>query len=483
MIPNPHTATRLLPALLLALAALSAPGSLLAEEEERSRVDHFIILLDRSGSMYLPIEQAAPKELSRWGWFTRLLIGSDSGPTGMARAKELLLALIEQTPELDYRATLLLYPDTLTVIDQPRFQREALASAIRALPEEGRIHGNRSPLGSALEGLERLLDSGRRQVVFLITDGGDDPELGPPALEVAARLYQGYPGTCIHTISVAASDDPISGATPGAPTEAIRPIPDAVAEVIPDTSPGEAVSEAISGPTPGTLSNLIPGATSAPLPEARSLLAEIAADGGCYHLDAARLLSQSGALNELAGSTLYALHTLPDSDADGVSDRRDRCPETAAALPVDSVGCPLDQDQDGVFDPLDRCAGTPQGARADEDGCWTLRGIGFAVGDAAIPPQAHKMLDEVAEVLRANPALRLEIEGHTDDRGPADFNFSLSAERAAAVQGYLIEQGIDSERLIARGYGPSKPVASNSNIAGRAKNRRVQLQPVSKSNP
>ena len=88
------------------------------------------------------------------------------------------------------------------------------------------------------------------------------------------------------------------------------------------------------------------------------------------------------------------------------------------------------------------------------------------------------MLNEVAKVLNDTPQLRLEIQGHTDDRGPADFNQLLSARRAQAVRDYLVGLGIGAGRLKAVGYGKTQPMATNATAEGRAKNRRVEFLPI-----
>lgn len=167
-----------------------------------------------------------------------------------------------------------------------------------------------------------------------------------------------------------------------------------------------------------------------------------------------------------------------DSDGDGVFDYQDRCPGTPAGVVVDSSGCPLDSDADGVYDYLDQCRGTPRGAKVDERGCWVIRGIQFEVGRSEVKPSSYPMLDEIVEVLEKNPSLRVEIEGHTDSTGTAAFNQRLSEQRAEAVLEYLASKGISRVQLSAKGYGLTRPIASNNTPEGRAKNRRVELKPM-----
>ena len=75
----------------------------------------------------------------------------------------------------------------------------------------------------------------------------------------------------------------------------------------------------------------------------------------------------------------------------------------------------------------------------------------------------------------ANDSIKVEVDGHTDNTGSASVNARLSKQRAEAVRQYLIEHGVPEDRLTAKGYGPSKPIASNKTAEGRAQNRRVEL--------
>ncbi len=167
-----------------------------------------------------------------------------------------------------------------------------------------------------------------------------------------------------------------------------------------------------------------------------------------------------------------------DSDGDGVYDYMDQCPHTPAGISVDKTGCPMDTDGDGVYDSQDKCPDTPKGAKVDERGCWTLGGVLFDTDKWNIKPRFRSVLDDVVNVLRHNPGIKLEIQGYTDNRGSISHNMKLSLERAEAVRQYLISRGISPERLSAKGFGCSRPVASNDTPDGRAKNRRVELKPV-----
>lgn len=103
-------------------------------------------------------------------------------------------------------------------------------------------------------------------------------------------------------------------------------------------------------------------------------------------------------------------------------------------------------------------------------------GILFASGSAALRGESTPTLKEIGEMLKAHPDLALVIEGHTDNTGAAEANQALSGQRAEAVRAYLVSRfAIDESRLEAKGFGASRPVASNDTAEGRQQNRRVEL--------
>lgn len=99
----------------------------------------------------------------------------------------------------------------------------------------------------------------------------------------------------------------------------------------------------------------------------------------------------------------------------------------------------------------------------------------FDSGRATLRPGAREKLAKVAGIVLAYPGLRLEVEGHTDSVGPADYNQDLSERRANAVRSFLIDQGMPSNTIAARGFGMTQPVATTGTSAGRQENRRVEL--------
>ena len=108
-----------------------------------------------------------------------------------------------------------------------------------------------------------------------------------------------------------------------------------------------------------------------------------------------------------------------------------------------------------------------------------IKGIYFDVDKDSIKKTSKKTLDDAIKVLKENDDVRLEISGHTDSDGNRDHNIDLSARRAEAVKKYLVDAGIDSSRLTARGAGPDEPVADNKTKANKALNRRIEFKLLS----
>ncbi|MCF6251409.1 MAG: OmpA family protein [Methylococcaceae bacterium] len=138
-----------------------------------------------------------------------------------------------------------------------------------------------------------------------------------------------------------------------------------------------------------------------------------------------------------------------------------------------AVAAEGDADGDGVLDSKDRCPNTPRGAIVDKDGCWAFHGVLFDFDKATIKSGYENVFDNAIKVLKLNPGLTVEIQGHTDSKGSATYNQNLSERRAVSVKQLLVNNGIAATRLTTRGFGEAKPVASNDTEAGRAHNRRV----------
>ena len=186
-----------------------------------------------------------------------------------------------------------------------------------------------------------------------------------------------------------------------------------------------------------------------------------------------------------------------DTDGDGIPDSEDKCPTVAGTLKYH--GCPVpDTDGDGIDDEHDSCPTAP--GLAKYHGCpeprdstdssrrqratetiqtqlsEDARKIFFRSDSYEILPLSWPALEDIAAILNKTPDLRLLIEGHTDASGDPAWNQTLSERRAAAVWQWLLAKGrVAGSRLSYRGFGPSRPVASNETPAGRALNRRVEL--------
>ncbi len=108
----------------------------------------------------------------------------------------------------------------------------------------------------------------------------------------------------------------------------------------------------------------------------------------------------------------------------------------------------------------------------------------FDTGEATIQKRSFNLLTQVASVLLENPQItKIQIEGHTDDKGKKDFNMDLSQRRADAVRQFLIDQGISPDRLVSKGYGDRRPILPNTNNRNRALNRRVEFNIVEQPAP
>ncbi len=180
-----------------------------------------------------------------------------------------------------------------------------------------------------------------------------------------------------------------------------------------------------------------------------------------------------------------------DNDRDGVVDAQDACPnEAGAAL---EGGCPSrDRDRDGVPDGIDQCPDQAEVVNGylDVDGCPDAKPsrveitseqivikqrINFATGKATILADSFPVLDDVAQVMKDYPKLKVEIGGHTDNVGDDNGNQKLSKNRADSVFEYLLGKGVAAPRMVTIGYGETRPIDTNRTEEGRLNNRRVEF--------
>ena len=203
---------------------------------------------------------------------------------------------------------------------------------------------------------------------------------------------------------------------------------------------------------------------------------------GCPDTDGDGIADKDDACPTEAGPR--ELNGCPDSDGDGVADKDDECPTVAG--PAANKGCPWpDRDGDGVADKDDLCPdkvgtvannGCPEVTEAVRKALNAYaKTILFDTGKSTIKDQSAEVLQNIIDILQEYPNANFNIEGHTDSVGSEATNQKLSQERASSVMNYLIEKGVASNRLNAKGYGESRPLDSNKTRAGRANNRRVEI--------
>ena len=104
-----------------------------------------------------------------------------------------------------------------------------------------------------------------------------------------------------------------------------------------------------------------------------------------------------------------------------------------------------------------------------------MENIYFETDEYYLLPESFSELDKLVKIMKENPSMTINIQGHTDSDGGKDYNQKLSEKRANSVRNYIIKKGIAESRLSHQGYGLSKPVADNSSSSGKQKNRRVEF--------
>jgi outer membrane protein OmpA-like peptidoglycan-associated protein/opacity protein-like surface antigen len=182
-----------------------------------------------------------------------------------------------------------------------------------------------------------------------------------------------------------------------------------------------------------------------------------------------------------------------DNDGDGLPDDKDKSPNVAEDFDgfEDEDGAPdLDNDGDGILDINDACPNKPETKNGymDNDGCpdkkpvekpvvktYSFKGVTFRNASDYLTLESKAILDKAVEALKANPNMKLVINGYTDNVGSRDINMDLSKYRANSVKKYLVSMGVSESRLSTNGYGSDSPVASNDTAVGRAKNRRIEF--------
>ncbi|MBK8256243.1 MAG: OmpA family protein [Polyangiaceae bacterium] len=149
----------------------------------------------------------------------------------------------------------------------------------------------------------------------------------------------------------------------------------------------------------------------------------------------------------------------PDNDGDKVADLEDQCPNEAGPPGGDKPGCPK----------------KPSLVIVTATEIKITQQIHFEFDKDIIRKESYAILDAVVEVLVKNPKIKIEIQGHTDNKGSPVYNKALSDRRAASVKKYLVGHGVEAGRLTSKGYGMEVPIVPNTNDQNRALNRRVQF--------
>lgn len=154
----------------------------------------------------------------------------------------------------------------------------------------------------------------------------------------------------------------------------------------------------------------------------------------------------------------------------------------APAVLAPVVAAPADDDKDGVLNDADKCPGTPTSVVVDADGCPKMLTetvakeirVLFDTNKSVVKPAFNAEIEAVAKLMKEYPTAKVEVQGHTDSRGNAQANDKLSQDRANAVAAILTNNyGIAADRVSAKGYGASQPVADNKTVEGQTLNRRV----------
>ncbi|MDJ0781055.1 MAG: OmpA family protein [Desulfosarcinaceae bacterium] len=430
------------------LAACAAPQSMapfspqkIDAEGYAQKVDNLLVVLDASSSMG----------------------NLDNGYRKYDLATGVVQRLNQTLPALDLTAGLRTFGHAASISKAPTMLASGMAPYTKTLLPDGLAKvpkaGGVSPLSTALDAAGQELGGLRGKTALIVISDGADMGMAPVA--AAEGLVKAYgDDLCIQSVQV--GKDP-AGAL--------------LMEKIAAASSCGGFQNADAILTSGGMASFVQNVF---------LGEKLDSDGD----------GVADAMDQCAGTPAGVMvdgNGCPvDTDGDGVADYLDKCPDTPAGAAVDGNGCPVDTDGDGVADYLDKCPGTPAGMIVDAEGCpkatksakvtaagtWLYEDIRFANGKADLAASSTPVLQEIATAMKANPEVRVEIQGHTDSRGSLAFNERLSQQRADAVRNYLIDQGIAPERMTARGYGPHRPIADNDTADGRAQNRRVELKPL-----
>ncbi|KAF5063027.1 OmpA family protein [anaerobic digester metagenome] len=357
--------------LSLVLVALAVSSGFAAEKYVK-KVDNFIILVDRSGSMDEKYVGTKDKKI--------------------VLAKSILERMNAMIPELGYNGGLSLAAYAKQIQALEPFAAASYGASIDKIPTV--IGSNPTPLSEGLKALEPALQGASgRNAVIIVSDGQEN--VGTDTLKTAAAMAEKY-NVCFHTISFA------------------------------DTVDGN-----------------------------QKLLDDITALKPCGVGVSAAQLADDAAMKQFVKDVFYDDASDPcalDDDGDGVGNCVDKCPDTIKGLAVDSNGCPI-----------------PDVVRLM---------VNFDFDKYNVKPEYHQVLADFAAYMKKQQSFTVvEIAGHTDSVGTDAYNLKLSDRRAKSVRDYLVKNfGLDEKLFSSKGYGESKPIATNDTEAGRAQNRRIEAE-------
>ncbi|WP_152286323.1 OmpA family protein [Flavicella marina] len=184
--------------------------------------------------------------------------------------------------------------------------------------------------------------------------------------------------------------------------------------------------------------------------------------------------------NTPKNAEVYGNGVAIDSDKDGIKDYEDDCPLVPG--PVENKGCPIVTPVVYEEPVVEEVAVEPVVEFNEDEKSEIIekinllsKSIYFKTASDQLKQESYKPLNEIADVMIEYPDSRFKIEGHTDSRGNDNYNLNLSQKRSKSVYNYLTGKNISSERLSSKGYGETKPIATNDTEAGRQQNRRVEI--------
>jgi outer membrane protein OmpA-like peptidoglycan-associated protein len=206
-------------------------------------------------------------------------------------------------------------------------------------------------------------------------------------------------------------------------------------------------------------------------------------DGGEVKVYATDPLNPDSDADDLSdGDEVQRFETDPlkrDTDRDALADGAEVLRHKTSPLKIDTDGGTIG---DGVevsrgtnpLDPIDDVA-RKQALKVEIGKPIILEGVVFKFGSAEITPASDEILTKAFDTMSENPAIEVEIHGHTDNIGKPSYNLKLSQARAGAVKVWLMKRGVAANRIVTKGFGSVKPIASNVTEEGRQRNRRIEF--------